>query len=435
MPRTKTKDNPSICTNTEGKVPCPLCKELFVERRGGLTRHFTACANKHAQALRQKELFNSIARDHQEYMAQLMEMRETIGVSGPLPYMSTEDLYPDMELYPEYETAETVEFDEDDEDFIGPKLPTAYIKTLYRSRTKLPATYIDLDAPQQLPPKPELPPMEDYAPFPSYQDFLFAEMMQKIGASDTTINFFLKNMQNRTFCEQGSSRLHLPNAQELRKCVDEAAKAFEGFVAKKFDISYVTVDKKTVNLQYTVWVKDGMQLLKELVQDPLLKDKWIWHAYKRVLHIKGQEDQEIIDHPMGACVMWNFERNLPPDTWQVQVPMVIYSDKSNAARFSQVSLWPVSLRFANLPKEMANKNSKYGGNTPIALLPKIQPPHGEKDNPRWPSFAREVFHRAMECVLEPFILPSKDGVAIHCGDGQTRSLVPWFQEVSCISTG
>ncbi|PVF94153.1 hypothetical protein CPB86DRAFT_766272 [Serendipita vermifera] len=75
---------------------------------------------------------------------------------------------------------------------------------------------------------------------------------------------------------------------------------------------------------------------------------------------------------------------------------------------------------------MANKNSKYGGNTLIALLPKIQPPHGEKDNPRWPSFAREVFHRAMECVLEPFILPSKDGVAIHCGDGQTRSLVPWL---------
>jgi hypothetical protein len=47
--------------------------------------------------------------------------------------------------------------------------------------------------------------------------------------------------------------------------------------------------------------------VKEMVQDPFLKDFWIWHAYKQVLRVDGQEEEEFLDHPMNAQATWDFE--------------------------------------------------------------------------------------------------------------------------------
>jgi hypothetical protein len=50
---------------------------------------------------------------------------------------------------------------------------------------------------------------------------------------------------------------------------------------------------------------------------------------------------------------------------------MLYSDKSNAARFADFVIWPICARLANLPKEIINQNGSYGGNNLIALLPKV----------------------------------------------------------------
>jgi hypothetical protein len=111
---------------------------------------------------------------------------------------------------------------------LGPDLPTSYIKTIYHDRTGLPVEYVDLDAPEQLPPKPVMPPLEDFAPFPSYEDFTFAEVMIKMGASNSTINLFLQHLHKGIWCEKGSSKLRFRDAAQLRSCVDEAAKVYQG---------------------------------------------------------------------------------------------------------------------------------------------------------------------------------------------------------------
>jgi hypothetical protein len=70
--------------------------------------------------------------------------------------------------------------------------------------------------------------MDYFAPFPSLQDFTFAETMLRVGASNADIDFILKNMANGFWCQKGSSNLHFKNAVQLRRCVDEAADIYQG---------------------------------------------------------------------------------------------------------------------------------------------------------------------------------------------------------------
>jgi hypothetical protein len=131
-----------------------------------------------------------------------------------------------------------------------------------------------------------------------------------------------------------------------------------------------------------------MEWIEELASDPSLKDEWMWHAVRQEIRINGGPPEEFVTHPMSAHNAWEVEvrmaccqigklrliysqGSLDPGMRQVQVPLIFYSDKSNAARFSQVAIWPVCMRPANLPKELIDRNSTYGGNSLIALLPKV----------------------------------------------------------------
>ena len=55
----------------------------------------------------------------------------------------------------------------------------------------------------------------------------------------------------------------------------------------------------------------------------------------------------------------------------VQFAIAIYSDKTNAARFSEHTVWPVVAKVLNLPMELHNRNSAYAGSTMIGYLPKV----------------------------------------------------------------
>ena len=49
----------------------------------------------------------------------------------------------------------------------------------------------------------------------------------------------------------------------------------------------------------------------------------------------------------------------------------MYSDKSNAACFAQLSIWLVLTHVSNLPSYISNHNSGYTGNTMLGFLPKV----------------------------------------------------------------
>jgi hypothetical protein len=57
---------------------------------------------------------------------------------------------------------------------------------------------------------------------------------------------------------------------------------------------------------YTVWVKDGMEWLRELIRDPSLSDQWTWYAEKKEIVANGVAE-EYVDGPMSAQDAWDEE--------------------------------------------------------------------------------------------------------------------------------
>jgi hypothetical protein len=79
------------------------------------------------------------------------------------------------------------------------------------------------------------------------------------------------------------------------------------FTEKTFEIPYILRDKKQIMLKYSVYVKDVMPWIEELVQDPALKDHWTWHAKQQFIHIEGKEPERFITTPMTADYAWEVE--------------------------------------------------------------------------------------------------------------------------------
>lgn len=198
--------------------------------------------------------------------------------------------------------------------------------------------------------------------------------------------------------------------------------------------------------KYTVWVKDGMEWMRSVIRDPTLVTEFTWHAYKKELVINGEVDQ-IYDDPLSGSAAWENEvcltvfLPLPSNTHrllqskltgdQVQLPLMIYSDKSNAARFSKtMDIYPALMRIANLPSHIRNRNSHHGGNTMIGLLPKVDATSQDKRNPCWANHVREVHHRAWHYILEPIIAVSESGFTMKCGDGIIRTIMPYVAIIS-----
>ncbi|KAG8819022.1 hypothetical protein FRC19_010189, partial [Serendipita sp. 401] len=384
------------------------------------------------------EVFHRIARNHEI----LSESRRRNGVAGAIPRLFGVDEMDGLEgeEIGEDEIMEDGQMEiETESPIFGPFLPNSYIRKHHHPRTGLPDFILPLDgtgsddiaplSPVDRPCTPisgQQPSLDPWSPYLSLADFLFASRMIKTCASDNDIDFILKNLNNGTFCKQGSSKISFQNAAQLRKVTDQAVKLYPAFKEISINVDYVDAEGQKSEESYLMWVKDGMAMTRELVKEPGLVNKWIWYAEKQSMVIDGHNQGEFITHPMSGRDAWDAEGQLDPGTEQVQFPYMVYSDKSNAARFSNVAIWPLCIRPANLPADITNQNSSFAGNNCIALFPKIEPPDGDKNNPNWPRFARLIFHKALDAVLTPFKEASKDGEAIIGADGIKRILVIRF---------
>ncbi|KAG8832540.1 hypothetical protein FRB91_000219 [Serendipita sp. 411] len=310
--------------------------------------------------------------------------------------------------------------DEEDETAI----PDSYIRIQYHPRTGLPDKIINLEFSSQPESIPSPPSHDQYDPFPTYADYIFSEWVTKSNASNADIDFLLRNIHNGTFCSR--PLLKIKNAAQLRRIVDKAASIYHNFTPHDYSVKFKKLDGTVTDLQYQIYVKDGEKWIEEMVTDPTLKEDWEWHANRRFIVINGENIGRAITNPMTADSLYQMEELLSHDPSHVQFPLIAYSDKSNAAYWAQSEIWPLCMRPANLPKAIAHQNNSYGGNSLIALFPKIVPPDGEADNPSWPSTLRAVYHKGLETALESFARSSKEGVCVRCGDGVIRVIFPRF---------
>ncbi|CCA76260.1 hypothetical protein PIIN_10255 [Serendipita indica DSM 11827] len=79
------------------------------------------------------------------------------------------------------------------------------------------------------------------------------------------------------------------------------------FTEHKFSIPFTRhiTDGKTAEMKYSVWVKESMELIEELVTDPTLVDDITWHATKKTLYQRDEEGLRIIESPMEAVTSTN----------------------------------------------------------------------------------------------------------------------------------
>jgi hypothetical protein len=72
------------------------------------------------------------------------------------------------------------------------------------------------------------------------------------------------------------------------------------FSEHKIETPFRMSDGTIETLHHSVWVKDSMAYLEEVLADPSLQDSFELYAYKEFLHLPGKEPERIITGYMSA---------------------------------------------------------------------------------------------------------------------------------------
>ncbi|KIM20907.1 hypothetical protein M408DRAFT_29979 [Serendipita vermifera MAFF 305830] len=428
-----------------GMEQCHICQKWCKLAAGGHTKHVKACQARIARLENEERTMDKMRQEQQAYHQRLRQEElnrqranhtRDGGRTGDTTWTMEDepmDFEPASSTWGEQQDTNSGPLSGRSTGADGVSVPgqeqpstprePSYIKTEYHPRTQLPPKMVNPDEERSQPIPPE-PSLSAFSPFVTEADFITAERMTLSCASNEDINFFLKSHHDPRFTEPGATKLTFTSAKKMKECIDALVGTQNGFIPKTFEVPHTLKDGTKTTLSFTVWVKDPLPWIEELVRDPALRDHWLWYAFKQYLCHDGKEPERFITCPMSADYAMEIEATLPADLKHVQFPLIYYSDKSNAARFAQFSLWPVLLRPANLPKDFANQNSAYSGNTLFALIPKITAPAGDENNPRWAALSRKIYHKSCELVFESLSLASKIGKTMYCGDGIERTIYP-----------
>jgi Plavaka transposase len=90
-------------------------------------------------------------------------------------------------------------------------------------------------------------------------------------------------------------------------CTGQTPLTSSQFTEKNFKVPHTLKDATKVELEYSVWVKDVMPWIEELVVDPALNEHWEWHAHRQYLHTEGSDPERFITTPMSADFAWETE--------------------------------------------------------------------------------------------------------------------------------
>jgi hypothetical protein len=86
-----------------------------------------------------------------------------------------------------------------------------------------------------------MPTFTDYAPFPTYASFIYAERCITTGTSSDDINFYLDGMHSGLFCKEGAANIPFKSARQLLKCVDDYANLFPAVIVLFSHLTYTHV--------------------------------------------------------------------------------------------------------------------------------------------------------------------------------------------------
>ncbi|KAG8775121.1 hypothetical protein FRC12_001662 [Ceratobasidium sp. 428] len=168
-----------------------------------------------------------------------------------------------------------------------------------------------------------------------------------------------------------------------------------------------------------LWKRDIIELICYLLTDP----RFIPHMrFAPEWHYDTEERMNRVYGEMWSAKWWWRMQNMLGD-YATVVPIIISTDKTKLTVFSgNQKAWPVYLTIGNISKDIRKCPSERAtlllGYLPVASLGHIANER-ERSEARW-----QLFHTALESILEPLKTFSRTGFTVMCADGGVRRVFP-----------
>ncbi|KAH7907825.1 hypothetical protein BJ138DRAFT_1013929 [Hygrophoropsis aurantiaca] len=178
------------------------------------------------------------------------------------------------------------------------------------------------------------------------------------------------------------------------------------------------INGKPLTETLELWHRDPVEIMKELIGNPLFKDVMAYEPQKVFVDAEGKN--RVINEMWTADWWWKVQEQLPKGA--TVAPVILSSDKTTLSQFrGDKSAWPLYLTLGNISKSIRRQPSSHS----TVLIGYI--PVGKYDcyTDKSKQFARyRVFHYCVRLVLESLAKAGREGVKMVCSDGYERWMWP-----------
>ncbi|KAG1844739.1 hypothetical protein C8R48DRAFT_617813 [Suillus tomentosus] len=243
-----------------------------------------------------------------------------------------------------------------------------------------------------------------WAPFTSHIDYEVARWAKLRGQGSTAFSDLL-NIDG--VCERLG--LSYRNSRELNHIIDSKIPARR----PRFRRQEILVAGEA----FDVYFRDILQCVKALFGDPELAPHLVFAPER---HYSNEDKTQRIYHDMYTGDWWwhtqkRLENEKPGATI---IPILLSSDKTQVTMFRNKSAYPIYMTIGNLPKEIRRQPSR-NAQILVGYLPTTKLEHITNKAARRRCLAN-LFHACVRHIVEPLIVPGKDGMSIASGDGVLR---------------
>ncbi|KAH7907715.1 hypothetical protein BJ138DRAFT_1014064 [Hygrophoropsis aurantiaca] len=258
-----------------------------------------------------------------------------------------------------------------------------------------------------------LKPGEVLGPFESEEEWELAKwLIKNVGANQMEVFLKLPIVRERISAQYRTK-------SDLLGLVD----SLPGGV--KWDCEEITIqgdcvdnNGKPLTETLELWHRDPVEIMKELVGNPLFKDVMAYEPQR--LFVDAEGENRVINEMWTADWWWNLQSRLPDGA--TIAPIILSSDKTQLSHFrGDKSAWPLYLTLGNISKSIRRQPSSHS----TVLIGYI--PVGKYDcyTDKAKQFARyRVFHYCVRLVLESLAKAGREGIKMVCSDGYERWMWP-----------
>ncbi|KAJ8075193.1 hypothetical protein PM082_019521 [Marasmius tenuissimus] len=263
---------------------------------------------------------------------------------------------------------------------------------------------------------------EMWLPFKSREEWELSRWLMLSGVTQSSIEEFLqlpviKNKISPSF----------KNKRTFFNTMDKLPKVRGGWRCEELEIVGDIVERggdgaeKARTEVLELWMRDPVECIRELLQDPRFKDDM--HYAPEKVYTNLSMKTRAVSEMWTADWWWATQKLLPKGA--TIAPVILASDKTQLSTFSgDKSAWPVYMTIGNISASIRRKPSEQAtvlvGYIPVSKLECFSPNVRSLEGYR-------LFHDCMRKILDPLVTagdPAGGGKRMLCSGGRVREVYP-----------